>query len=285
VTASLQGLTPDQQLQARNLANQIFGKRGGLLPGNVTSVANMMRRGMTANDIADNLRYAGQSEQMKGSVRDATENISVGMTAADRDAFVNNVDRNLQSGNRSGVLDTISTTAIKQLPTAEQTQARGKDRTVQFLNEIKGDLKTFKDKGGDTGIFNGTAENIAKAVGATVDPDLRAIGTKVQLAIQNYRRGMTGLAFTEEETKEYESVFPDITKNFVYNETTLKALKDSFIGDLDYTFGSIMGRGAYRSLYGTAGASALNTAEGYGTAGTAGNNFTSSDGSTFNLNL
>ena len=251
VGGGLENLSVQQQLEAKSLAVDIFGKRAGTKSENVNSVAQLMLQGQSADEIRDNLRFSAQSPEFTGTFRDAAENIAVAgkMSEQRRESFFDNLDRNLEAGNLDKALETIKIAAVSSFPAAEQSQIRGKDRTVQFLLEVKDDLKRLDAAGIDTNIFNGTTEKIAGKIGEVKDPELRALATKVQTAIQQYRRSMSGVAFSVPESKEYEALFPNINKSFEYNEVVLDALLGTFVGDLDFSFGSVMGAGTYSELF------------------------------------
>jgi predicted 3-demethylubiquinone-9 3-methyltransferase (glyoxalase superfamily) len=254
-TIDINNLSPLEQLQARNISTKIFGKIGGAKSENISLIAGLVADGMDVNQIEDSLRSSTYSNEYVGAFRDASENIQIGMSENQATVFSNNLDRQLEAGNYDKALETLKVAALASFPSAEASQIRGKDRTVEFLLEIKDDLKNFKDLGGNTNIFNGNAEKIAGKVGEVIDPTLRNLATKIQTAIISYRRAMSGVAFSVPESKEYKALFPNIDKNFKYNEQTVNALVDSFVGELDYSFGSVMGNGTYRELYGEEGAS------------------------------
>jgi predicted 3-demethylubiquinone-9 3-methyltransferase (glyoxalase superfamily) len=257
-SGGIESLTPFQQLEARNISTSIFGKLAGAKAENINLVAGLMADGMTSNDIRDALRESGQSSEFVGAFRDAAENIAVNgeMSDAKRDNFFNTLDRHLSEGNYDKALETIKVAALASFPAEEAKQIRGKDRTVEFLLEIKDDLKDFKDAGGNTGIFNGNDEKIRGMVGAVDNPQLRTLATKISTAIISYRRAMSGVAFSVPESKEYKSLFPNIDKTFRYNEAVMEGLLEGFIGELDYSFGASMGEGTYKEIYGDVGARA-----------------------------
>lgn len=256
VAASLEGLSLSERLEAKSLSVDIFGKRAGTKAENVNDVAALIRSGLSADEVKDQLRFAGQSPEFTGSVRNAAENIAVAgkMSAARQENFFNNLDRNIEAGNIDKALDTMKIAAISTFGVDEQKQVRGKDRTVEFLLDIKDDFKDYVARNGDTNIFDGTTEKIFGKVGTVRDPELRKLATKLATAIQGYRRSMSGVAFSVPESKEYKAIFPNIDKRFRYNEAVVDALTETFVGDLDFTLGSVMGPGTYSELFGAGGA-------------------------------
>ena len=246
---ALDALDPLQYLQAGQLSVEIFGKRKGSDPANVAIVGQLILDGMTPDEIQDTLRYGAQSPEFAGAMRDAGESIQFRMPTERGKAYIESLERSLEEGNVERALDVISQGVYESLGTEEARSLRGKERTVEFLLEIGNDLKEYQEMGGNTGIFNGTVEKIAGKIGKVKDPEMRKIATKIKTAIQQYRRAMSGVAFSVPESREYQELFPNIDKNFKYNEKTLEALVETFGGDIEYIYGSMIGHNTYDDLF------------------------------------
>jgi hypothetical protein len=154
----------------------------------------------------------------------------------------------LSSGDPEEVASFLKDEAIKSAPAALGTQMFGKDRTVEFIKEIQSDLTEFEAKGGNTGIFNGTLEGIARKIGRVNNPELRKIANKIRLGLIKYRKDMSGVAFGKEEGKEYKGVFPSIDYTKDLNTSTINALLESFGGDLEHFYRRKLGDKAYETL-------------------------------------
>ena len=245
------GLSPEQELQAASVAKEIFGVRGASKPENIKKVTDLMDKGYTADKIQDMLKYSGQSELMSGAYRDAATSVTStqSFSKEEREFLMDGLDRLLENNNVLAAKELLKKSSIDSLGTEEAKTFRGKERTVEFINEIWNDLKLYEEEGGNTNIFTGTIEQIANKVGNTTDPDLVKIGTKISMALQQYRRSMTGVAFSPGESAEYEKIFPNIKKVKNFNRANIEALKTAFGGDLEYIYKKQMGSNAYDEIF------------------------------------
>lgn len=112
------------------------------------------------------------------------------------------------SGDMSRIREVVRTGIVNTFPAADQSQIAGRFQTVEALSSIKDDIAAFKAAGGNIGLLKGSAESIANRLGQVTDPKVVDIATKLQSTLMNYRRSMTGAAFAESETAEYNKIFP-----------------------------------------------------------------------------
>jgi hypothetical protein len=244
-------LSSSQQLEAAKISAEIFGKAGGASsrPENLSKVENLMKEGLSADDIRDRLRMGEQSEEFSGSIRDAAESISINLGSGKSTDFFNSLDRMLAEGNTQGAKEQIKRAARASAGVDEAKIVAGSERTLEFINEISDDLNAFSEKGGDTGIFTGTTEKMFNKVGRTTDPDLAKVATKIAKAIQSYRRSMSGVAFSVPESEEYKGIFPSIDKIDEFNLAKIDALNDIMQGDVDFFYKNAMGETAYKDIF------------------------------------
>lgn len=246
-------LTPIEQSQAALLAKQLYGtiRTKDQIEQFLMPIVKRMESGENIDDIADSLRLAGQSVEFTGSIRDAAQQITSDLTPTRTEATFDKLDDVLSTGSVDKVKDFLKKMAVDNSPggTEQAKMITGQERTIEFLEEIQNDLTKFESKGGETNIFTGTLEQIAKKVGTVKSTELRTIATKILKARQQYRRSMTGVAFSPGENAEYDAIFPNINKTQEFNTATLRALKESFKGDIDFFYGFAMGHDAYKKIF------------------------------------
>ena len=121
---------------------------------------------------------------------------------------------------------------------------------MDFLNEIKGDLAALESQGIPSGFFRGSYENLIAKVGQVNNPEMRKIATKIATALMSFRRHMTGVQFTEAESKEYKKMFPDINKVGDFNTANADALIETFGGDTRKFYEQSMGAKNYEGIFG-----------------------------------
>ena len=242
-------LTTSQELQAKNLAVQLFGKIGGRSPENVDLIKNLMQEGKTIDAIEDELRFAGQSEQLVGEYRDAIESVTSDLSNDKRKNTIESFERRIEEGNTASANDFLIKEAVNSFEAEQSKSIRGTQRTLEFITEIGDDLKEYEEKGGDTGFFVGNLEKVAGKLGQITDDELRKTATKISRAIQSYRRAMSGAQFSVPESKEYSSIFPNIDKTKEFNAAVIEGLQETLQGDFDFFMEEAMGEDAYQSLF------------------------------------
>jgi len=253
--ADISGLTPTEISSANFLAKQLYGsstiKTKDGYNNFVRPILARMAAGETLDSISDSLRFQGQSPEFNGIIRDAAQQITSKLSAKRTETIFDKLDDALSSDDPGKVRDFLKKIAIENSPggTEQAKQITGQERTVEFLDEIYGDLQAFENAGGKTNIFRGTLEEIAKKAGAVKDPELRKIAVKITKARQQYRRAMTGVAFSPGENLEYDAVFPSISKTAEFNTAVIDGLRESFRGDVDFFYRFAMGGEAYDSLF------------------------------------
>jgi ElaB/YqjD/DUF883 family membrane-anchored ribosome-binding protein len=249
-TGTREDLNGMELLQARNLSVKIFGKRGGILPENIGLIEDLMAKGMTPDQIEDQLRYSSESTGFTGATRDAAESIAVGMTSTQAEQFFNSLDRSLEDENTERVKEILMRGALDSLGGEEAKKVRGDQRAVELFNSIADDLREYESKGGDTNIFSGNYEKVMERIGKTSNKELAALANKIQMAIQTYRKSISGAAFTESESKEYQAIFPSIDKTSSLNFAKIESAKEVLQGNVDFLLKSMMGSQAFDEIFG-----------------------------------
>lgn len=250
VTPMPAGLNYADDIKARNLARKIGGMRGAekVLP----SIYSALNSGKTIDQIEDDLRTSGQSSNFSGAIRNAAQSILIDAPSERAQTSMDYIDDLVSAGKEEQAKEQLKRLSRKSAGTEEERQLNGKERTIKFLDEIQDDLSKLERMGISTNIFTGTMENLARSAGTVRNPEARKVATKIATAIINYRRAMSGAAFSVPESKEYATLFPGIGRTANFNTATISALKDSFSGDLESFYSLSMGPENYFSLYGGA---------------------------------
>lgn len=246
---SAEGLSGEQQIQGRALARKIAGVRGAekILP----SIYAEMKTGKTIDQIEDALRFSGQSEGFTGDIRNAVQSIMVNESSEGKtQRAMDYIDDLYSDGNEDEAKEQVKRLARKQAGTAQEAQLNGKERTIGLMEEIQDDLNTLENNGIKTNIFSGTQEEINAKIGRVNNVDMRQVATKIAVAVQNYRRSMSGVAFSVPESEEYKKIFPSISKTANFNKANIDALSEVMRGDLDTFYSLSMGKEAYSNMFG-----------------------------------
>jgi hypothetical protein len=245
---NLNTLPPSQQLGAYALARKVAGVRGAekLLP----SIVSYLEDGKTLDQAEDEIRMSQQSIGVSAEWRDAAQSILGSKTSeTQRNVVLDSLDDYRQKGDEKGAKEYLKNIARESAPVDQQNRAMGKERTVEFLDEIKKDLQTLETNGIKTNWLKGNMEGLMNRAGMTSNPELKKIQTKIAVGIINYRNAMSGVAFGEKESADYKKLFPAIDKVGDFNVAVLDSLKESFSGDLEKFYSLRMGKGNYEKLF------------------------------------
>jgi hypothetical protein len=224
-------------LAIKNLAIEIFGKRAGVKETNIAPIRQLVEEGFTIDEISDKLRFEGQSEKFKGGYKSSFEFVTKkGFSTADRIASKDGLDELLEDGDTEGAKDYIQGLARDKATSTQRDQLFGRDDALNSLERIKKGLADLESQGIDTGFFTGLQEKVLEAGGFDVGtPGQNALSNEIAIAIIDYRRAVSGAAFTESEGAAYERVFPSTGKTTELNSskidsliTNMNARQDSF---------------------------------------------------------
>ncbi len=240
-------LTGEQEVKARSLARKLYGVRGAR--DGLPAIAKLMKEGKSVDEVEDMIRFSGQSEQFTGVIRSAAQEVLINTSPAIAERTLDFMDDELSKGNITGVKSKLKRISRKTAGTEVSKQVMGKERTVEFLQEIQENLDVLERSGVDTNIFTGSIEGINKMIGRVNNPELRKVATKIATAIQTYRRGMSGVAFSVPESEEYKNMFPSISRTANFNRANIEALRETMQGDLDNFYSLSMGEENYRGLF------------------------------------
>ena len=222
-------LSPFEMLESRALSKELFGTRAGMKEENFGLVQDLMAGGLSADDIRDQLRYAGTSENFE-QFRDVFNFITSGrgFSTDERERAEDALDEYLQDGDFEGARDYLVDQALGKASNDEYKNYAGRQNARVGVEQLRVKLQEYVAEGGKLGIISGKYEKILQKLGETKDPKLAKIANDVALLIQKYRQELTGAAFTESEAKEYESIFPGIDKTLELSEAKIDSLLEFY---------------------------------------------------------
>ena len=189
-----------------------------------------------------------QDETLK-AYQDAFSNIELDLTDTDTKIARREFNKRLQNGDYEGAKQYMKSVIATGSGQTTKDKLIARASTADALATIKTNLADFVKAGGDTGILAGTQENIAKAIGKTTDPKLRALATSINYAIINYRSFVSGAAFTASESKAYEDLFPSIGNVPEVNNAVIDQLISSFDASTASYYKLRMGEDNYSKIF------------------------------------
>lgn len=237
-------LTPLQTAKANQLANR-------LKLSDPTAIKVWLAAGKSISQIEDDLRW--YNESFEWDVRNITEKIasSKWFWKEDREAIKEEVNRRVETywADSQEVKEYLQWAALESAGQAVLDKVATRQWFIWTLLWIQQDLKDFVDAWWNTNIFTWTFESIAQKVWTTTDPELAKIARRIQSAIQQYRQNVSWAAFTREEWKEYEAVFPSIWNVPELNDAKIDALISTFSDWTNTFYRERMWASAYDNFY------------------------------------
>ena len=156
----------------------------------------------------------------------------------------------LNDGKVEEAKEFLKTQVFSSSSADERKVLEGKEDSIDALQRIRERLKVFEGKGGDTNIFTGKTESALQMLGSTQSGELAEIANDIALAIIDYRRAITGAAFTEGEAKSYKDVFPSIGKTTELNEAKINSLLTKLGSDTENFYKRRVGKEKYKAIFG-----------------------------------
>ncbi len=130
-----------------------------------------------------------------------------------------------RAGDDNALREIVQQAAIEGEPAATQATILGRRDALKQLQSIEEDLAALPGLGVTTGIMTGTIEDFARKMGSSTDPRLAAIGTRMTKAMTDYRRSMSGAAFSVQESKTYEGLYPNYSNQLPVNMAVIQGMK------------------------------------------------------------
>jgi hypothetical protein len=188
-------------------------------------------------------------------VQQAFSNVAKGLkysTITDKKDTIALINDYVNMGDMDNARTLVTNKIISSMNTEEANQTMARMGGIESVKYIKGLLENYKASGGDTNILVGTAQQIASKIGKTYknDPALQELATTINVKIFDYRRAISGAAFTETEGKAYQDLFPSIGSDFAVNLTKIDALQNSWQNSIDGSMRARMGEKNYNVIFG-----------------------------------
>lgn len=191
--------------------------------------AETARRGQNMTDARERASAIATTGPgaMPADYATALDRVTINVPKARRDAIIALGNRLAASGDTEQLKQVIMQAAVETEPVDSRNQIVGRLQTAKALSDIKTELQKLRDMGVSTNILRGSAEDVARKLGTSTDTRLARIGTRIRDSFIQYRRSITGAAFSEQEAGEYERLSPNYSNTLPLNEAVIDGLLDS----------------------------------------------------------
>lgn len=246
-------------------------KKMGALPGSITSLPEGQQmfeyirqkgsagRAPTGTGTGGGLfsgggSVPGISDDASKALQLAVEGLKFG-SVADKKSALETIGQLLLQGDVQSAKDQLGQYAYNSMSATQQDAQDGRYSLLSAIGSIESQLAEFEAAGGDTNIFQGLSEKALQKGGFTKDPELASIANNIALAIIDYRKSVSGAAFTESEKADYNAVFPSIGNTPALNSVKIQTLKDKAQRNVDRAIASrIGGEQRFNSIFNNPGA-------------------------------
>lgn len=235
-------------LEATNLVRDVVGPRGVNNEELVNSVASLLASGKSKDDISDMIRYSEQSLDY-GEWRSIANSVFSSVPGTKRKAIEDGLDDFISNGDMTGAKDYILKVARDTALAEEKKNVNAREEALYAVNIIEDSLAQYINMGGDTGLLTGNVEKFYNRVlKKTKDPIQAELANTIAQTIQTYRQQLTGAAFTESEAREYNRLFPSITKSPELNQSLINSLKSQYERNMRLFYERQLGSTGYTKL-------------------------------------
>lgn len=132
----------------------------------------------------------------------------------------------------------------------QQDVLDGKQNSLKALDEVERALKEYEAAGGNTNVFTGLSEKALNKLGTTGSGKLAELQNLVAITIVDYRKAVSGAAFTESEAKAYDAIFPSAGKTSELNNAKITSLRKKFNMDIQAFTEQRIGKSKYQTIFG-----------------------------------
>ena len=235
-------------LNATNLVRDVVGPRGATNTELVNSVASLLAQGMTKDSVSDMIRYSDQSLDY-GEWRSISNSVFSSVPGTKREAIEDGLDDYISNGDMAGAKDYVLKVARDTAIAEEKKNVNARQEALYAVNIIEDSLNQYISMGGDTGLLTGNVEKFYQNVlKKTKDPIKAELANTISQTIQTYRQQLTGAAFTESEAREYNRLFPSITKSPELNQALINSLKSQYERNMRLFYERQLGSTGYTKL-------------------------------------
>lgn len=166
-----------------------------------------------------------QATSLSTPYRNALDRVLGRSTDARRREIRSEFDRLAAAGDEESLRSRIRQLAVEGENVDTKNRVESRIETIDALRDARGVIDQLEKSGVQMNIAAGSLEELAQKLGTTRDPRLAQLGVQLNVALMNYRRGITGAAFSESESRAYQGIWP----RFINTPPLNKALIDGLL--------------------------------------------------------
>jgi hypothetical protein len=193
--------------------------------------------------------YYKATDAYSKAVNSAVETLTPRLPSeANKGALREDIARSMEAGEPKTVVAKVKSAAKEALGQTASAQLQASETLSANLPELQKKIDAYVAAGGKMGLVKGTYEQIYGKLKGVSDPKLRALGIEMLASLQNYRRNTTGMAFSVNEMKEYENMFPGLGDTYDFSRAKIGGLLNAANANIDATYSGILGKQNYDQM-------------------------------------
>lgn len=145
----------------------------------------------------------------------------------------------------NNVLPVVKSQARALMWASEATNTLKLEQSYLSFKDVVWLIDDFYAAWGNTSIFKWNMEKTINRLWEVNKPELVTIATRIATALQSYRNAISGTAYSEQEWKDIESIFPWINKSKWLNDAIIKWRLSQFESDIDNSYYIVLGESYY----------------------------------------
>jgi len=154
----------------------------------------------------------------------------------------------LLQGEQQKAKEFIFKTALETSNADTFRKIQGVGETMAAIDSFKQLVREMKDRGISTDIISGTAEDLARKAGATIDPIKVDYLSRASQILFNYRKSMTGVQFSYAEGQQYAKLFPNYQNTLAVNDQLINSLYSGLATQVEIFYKQKLGTDNYNYL-------------------------------------
>ena len=155
----------------------------------------------------------------------------------------------LEQGDDNLVREVLKESVYQSAGQDTRGKIDGRIQTSAQLLSIRDMFDDYEKRGFDTGVFKGAENKVLSNIGRMSDPTARRIANSIAITLIEFRKNYTGVAFSPQESAQYERILPSIGNLPEVNRVVIDSLVDTFSLSNETFYRARLGEDYYDSVF------------------------------------
>jgi hypothetical protein len=211
---------------------------------------DIINRWITADEyIEENINE--YKKNIPTEIRPVLSNIALSwnFTKKQENVLINRINQLSKNNNPYESLLMWASSAFKSTTKSDIVAYRAFRKDMVQLSD---DLQEMKDSWVEFGFIDWTLEDLETKIRLISDWDdvrMQKLASSIKQTLMSYRKAYTWVAFSEKETKEYNTIFPKTNQTFSFNKAMVDSLLNKTDIKIDSTFADVLWKDFYYENY------------------------------------